>query len=41
MLAKSEEHWFEELQVSAPRRTCQPVSDGECYLRNVADIEFV
>ena len=31
----------EELQISVPHRTCQPVSDGECYLRNVASIEFV
>lgn len=27
---------YEELQISVPHRTCQPVSDGECYLRNVA-----
>lgn len=31
----------EELQISVPYRTCQPVSDGEYYLRNVASNEFV
>ena len=31
----------EKLQISVPHRTCQPVSDGECFLRNVASTEFV
>lgn len=31
----------EELQVSVPHRTCQPVSDGECYWRNIASVKFV
>lgn len=32
---------YEDLQISVPYRTCQPVSDGECYLRNVALVGFV
>lgn len=31
----------EELQISVPYRTCQPVSDGECYMRNVASTGFI
>ena len=32
---------YEDLQICVPHRTCQPVSDGECYLRNVASVEYV
>lgn len=31
----------EELQISVPYRTCQPVSDGEHYFRNVESVEYV
>lgn len=39
-------HSFEELStdeimISVPHRTCQPVSDGECYMRNVGSIKYV
>ena len=31
----------DELQICVPHRTCQPVSDGECYMRNVASVGYV
>lgn len=31
----------EELQISVPHRTSQPVADGECYFRKVASDNFI
>lgn len=32
---------IDDLLISVPHRTCQPISDGECYLRNVGSIKYV